>query len=122
MEQLIENLAICRELIERATPEQKKACRDAITKEFPKHSPAAFSLASHSEDTGVQFTERAVQIIFEVLWQEGKHQKKNSRRKCHGFSCRVTPELAKAVLTKMRREGIASKQTLLEELLKGWVS
>lgn len=122
MNEVIDNYTLVRGLLESASPEEKRAFREAIKAEFPKHSPAAFSLASRPEETGVEFCKRALDIIIHTFAVEGKHTKKERRTKEHRFGCRLTSELAKAVRTKMKREGIQSVQTLLETLLKGWVT
>lgn len=121
MTETIENFARVNLVLE-LTAQERGECIKAIHAEFPKHGKEAFSLASRPEETGVTFTERAMKIIRDVTAQ-GKHYKHSQkRRKVDRFGCRLTPELAKAVRTKMKREGIASIQTLLENLLKGWVS
>ena len=101
----------------------------AVAQEFPKHNKTAFSLASRPGETGVTFTPRALEIVWNVAPEEAvqkglvrpQERKKQKRKKSVRFSARLTPSTAQAVKQKMARLGIESKQTLIETLLLDWI-
>lgn len=88
---------------------------EAIRREFPKHTRAAFSMAKRTAETGVMLCPRSREIVREVTMQKRRPESRTNRiRK----SVRLPDELAERVMAKL--DG-GSMQALLIRLLTEWV-
>ena len=90
---------------------------ELIRVKYPKHSKAAYSLAKHTEVTGVMLCPGA-QYIDDVAHERKRYpeNRANTFRVCG----RLPEDLGKRVAAKLRERG-GSMQDLLLELLTAWV-
>ena len=90
----------------------------ALREEFPKANKGTVSMALHTNDYGVKFCTRAQEIYSSVTQQKPRRA---NRVKPIRVQCRLTESTAQRLFNALKRNGIASMQTLLESLVLSWL-
>ncbi len=92
----------------------------AIKAEFPKHGPAALSLAHNTELTGVMLCPRAAEIERAVIGA-GKAARKPAARNQYKLTVRLTKPVKRELNAAMKELGHSTVQAAIEEAVRLYI-
>ena len=92
----------------------------AIKAEFPKHSPAALSLAHNTESTGVMLCPRAAEIERAVLEMQ-KPPRKAAKPNQYKLTVRLSKSVKRKLSDAMKKHGHSTVQAAIEDAVRLYI-
>lgn len=102
--------------------EHVRQIASALQAEYPKCSPTAVSLACRTRETGVEFCERAKEIVnYVTAGEEIKPRRRDTHRLTYAFRCRASRSFYNRVTEALKQSKYPNKQALIYGLLNDWL-